>query len=139
MEVEKKRKMSSEKKQRGGPGRNQGRKAKPDGGKAVTVSVSLTAENAAWLAAQDGPKSHIVNQALDSVRASQNQPKMERRKEQSGKVTFDLVVEDPNTGNEIARYKSEGNCQPEDYDAVNRIAQAQEGTLFAHAENPVWQ
>ncbi len=60
--------MNLKNKQRGGPGRNQGRKPKPDGGKAVTVSVSLTADNAAWLAAQDGPKSKIVNLALDSLR-----------------------------------------------------------------------
>ncbi len=132
--------MPKQKSTRGGRRENQtGRPRLPTEKKRVKVAITMTREH--YEATREG-RSAIVEQALCKLLGenlnSHNTKKMERRKEHKPKVTFDLIVEDPNTGNEIARYKSEGECQPEDYDAVNRIAQAQEGTLFAHAENAVW-
>ena len=132
--------MSKPKSTRGGRRENQtGRPRLPTEQKRVKVAITMTREH--YEATREG-RSAIVEQALGLLLGNSlthNTRKMERRTVQNTKVTFDLVVEDPETGNEITRYKSDGECQPNDYDAVNRLAQAQEGTLFAHAENPIWE
>lgn len=61
-----------------------------------------------------------------------------RRKTEKRNVTFEIVTEDPNTGEETGRYKYETSAPEGDDDYLNRVAQAVEGTLFAHAENPIY-
>lgn len=128
--------MTEKKNTHGGRRDNQtGRPRIPEDQKKVQLTVYVPVKDVDAV----GGKAEAKRIAAEAIYEQSKTLKMERRKSKKQKVVFDLVVEDPTTGNEIKRYKSEGECQSNDYDAVNRLAQAQEGTLFAHAENPIWE
>lgn len=61
-----------------------------------------------------------------------------RRRTEMIPVTFQIVTEDPKTLDEVSRIEHSTKAPEGDYDYLNRVAQAVPGTLFAHAENPVF-